>query len=226
MFTMSCLPSVSLSRLPPVSSCHTGLERSMLRFSSEDRLGLNRGISTYLSEHGASIRACTERLLDVDRIFGSSYILEAPEQAMRTIDMDDLKEISQHCAPSITTQQRHYQLTVVAPDRPGILAAIDDVLFKRKVSILANDTVTFTTELSEKMGGSGTEIRVASASMLLGLEASHHDEVLDSLKDGLEYLEHRYHWYIRLEGKRKRRALSNLPVDIMSMLTLPNQLQN
>ncbi len=195
-------PEVHLSRLEPIMSGSVRKERSRLMFSGKDRLGLNCRIASYFRDHGANIRSCSERLHDIDPIFGSQYIIEALGEDMSKIDEESIRKIGDECEDPIEEKMIRHPLTFVAPDQHGMLAKIGEFLLQRKISILANDTVTFMAPFPKELGGDGSDVRMATISLLIGLQAQRYEDHFESLKDGIEYLEHRFSWYIRLDEAR------------------------
>lgn len=195
-----------------------GSIRSIISFAGEYRNGIGQRIASRMNSLGATICSCSERYFQDSQAFGSTYIIEATPESMDAIERGSAEELDidlESIEPASTTK---YQLTFVAPDRQGILAIIGEMLLKRKIAVYSNDSVTFKAPLSEEMGGTGEETTIAAVNMLIGIDTLKHDEAFESLQDGLEYLEHRYHWYIRLErkkaSKKKEATIKGISFDV------------
>jgi hypothetical protein len=135
---------------------------------------------------------------------------------MSRITPDAIRDICLSQGKSVVTETksppREFELTLLAPDRKGILATVADTVLKRNVGILGTDAITFRTPKPAELEGPEGMIKICSLRMLLSVPESQYDETMEDLFDGLEYLEHRYHWYIQLEKRSPlKRESSNPP---------------
>jgi predicted amino acid-binding ACT domain protein len=181
-------------------------DRSILMISGKDRLGLLMGASTCLRDHQLNIRFGTGE--SWNDLHGSWLVVEGPRKSLAKLTEEDIRQSCLRYEQEYDFPRHElnsdYELSVLAPDRPGIVASLAEMLLKRKIGILTNKTSLFRVPKPSELGGSGETLTMTSIKMTLGFSSLKEDEALRSLKQGLAFLEDRHHWFLELEHHKRR----------------------
>lgn len=216
--------NIHLDRMSDRPEETLGRERYGLWISGKDRLGLLMGASTYLRDRQANVRFGNGE--SWDDFHGSWLVFEGPSDALAKISEEDIREscLKYEQEYDFPRHERNsdYELSVVAPDRPGILAAVAEMLLKRKIGILNIHTESLRIPKPPKLGGSRETLDMTSLKMTLAFSNAKEEETLGSLKQGLAYLEDRHHWVLELK-RHKRRKTENRLIRRLTPLDLAKQ---
>jgi glycine cleavage system regulatory protein len=192
---------VHLDRLTDPADCD--MKQSTLMLAGDDQLGLLLGVTACLRDYQANVKFSSGRRWK--DIYGSMLLIEAPSDAMSQLTEEAiLQSCLQHQQAYELPADRlagEYNLSILAPDRPGIFATIAELLLKRRIGILTNDSFTFETQPLGETSSSDDILTMASLQLTLAIPRLDDLKTLDSLRSGLRYLEDRYQWYIQLERR-------------------------
>jgi predicted amino acid-binding ACT domain protein len=204
-------------------------DRSILTINGKDRLGLLMGASTYLRDHELNIKYGRGDSWN-DLHVGSLVIERTPkshgdfsEEALRKSCLQ--YQLEYDFPPHELNSA--YELSVLAPDRPGIVASVTGMLWKRHIGILHDKISPFRVPKPSELDGRGKTLTMTSITLTLGFSSLKEDETLRTLKQGLAFLEDRYHWLLELKHHKhrpseKRLIRGSTPTDLADQYHLMN----
>lgn len=188
--------NLSVEPLPDSSQFKT--KRSMITVSGFDRLGLVYGVSSILGERRLNVQDCSSR--KHQDLHGAMYVVGASVDEVKPITPDEVLSKCDAITNDLTVSPSgiQYKLSAIVPDSPGVLSTLTEFLFRKKIHIMENEAVTFET----KGPGSLCNQSIVASSITLSLDFGENCEGrIQDLVDGLDYLESRYRWYLKLDKR-------------------------